>query len=119
MTEPPINPATDPRERLVQAAIEQIEATGLGRVTVRAVSAAAGVNIAAVNYYFGSKDALLATALEAAIRHMVGDSEAMLERLASDPEAVLTELLQYYFEGALRYPHITKAHLHAAFVEDD
>jgi AcrR family transcriptional regulator len=117
----PFAPPTsdDPQKRLVAAAIEQIEKYGLAQLTVRAVAAAAGMNVAAVNYYFRSKDALVAAALEGTIRHMVADSEAFLQRLPEDPERVLGELLAYYLEGALRYPHISKAHLHDAFVSDD
>lgn len=49
---------------------------------------------------------------------MVADSEAYLARLPADSDA-LAELLTYYLEGALRYPRISKAHLHAPLVSDD
>lgn len=104
---------------MLQAAIELIEERGVGQLTVRAVAAAADVNVAAVSYHFGSKDGLIAAALEGAIRHMVEDSEAMLARMPSDPEATLTELLHYYLEGALRYPRLSKAHLYAPLLSDD
>ncbi len=105
--------------RLVDAAIEQIEHHGLARLTVRGVAAAAGVNIAAVNYHFRTKDALVSAALEGSIRHMVGDCEAMLDRMPRDPAASLEELLGYLVEGALRFPRIGKAHLHDGFIADD
>ena len=38
--------------------------------------------------------------------------------MATDAEA-LEELLLYYLEGVLRYPRLTKAHLHAPLVTDD
>jgi len=85
---------------------------------VRAVAAAANVNIAAVSYHFGSKDALIAAALEGSIRHMVADSQQYIERMTIDPGA-LDELLVYIMEGALRYPRISKAHLHAPLVDGD
>jgi len=110
---------SDPQERLIVAAIAQIEKHGLAQLTVRGVAAAAAVNIAAVNYYFRSKDALVAAALEGTIRHMVEDSDDFLARMPVDPEGVLGELLAYYLEGALRYPRISRAHLHDAFVADD
>jgi len=103
---------------MLEAAIDLIEQRGVGQLTVRAVAAAAKVNIAAVSYHFGSKDALIAAALEGSIRHMVADSEETIDRMATDPNA-LSELLIYYLEGALRYPQISKAHLHAPLVADD
>lgn len=105
--------------RLVEAAIAEIEKHGLARLTVRGVAAAAEVNIAAVNYHFRTKDALVAAALEGTIRHMVDDSEVILERMAEDPEAVLGELFGYYLEGSRRFPRIGKAHLHEGFIAED
>ena len=108
-----------PPERLIAAAIEQIEAHGLGQLTVRGVAAAAGANVAAVNYYFRSKEALVAAALEASIDHMVEDCEAYLDAMAEQPHQALVDLLGYLLEGALRFPRISKAHLHDAFLLDD
>jgi TetR/AcrR family transcriptional regulator, regulator of cefoperazone and chloramphenicol sensitivity len=111
--------AETPRERLVEAATREIERRGLSQLTVRAVAAAAQMNVAAVNYHFRSKQALVAAALESTVQHMLGDTDEILARLTEDPQAVLAELFTYYLEGALRYPRICKAHLHEAFVADD
>lgn len=108
-----------PRERLIEAAIREIERAGLSTLTVRAVAAAAEMNVAAVNYHFRSKQALVEAALESTIAHMLGDTDEILARLSEAPQAVLAELFTYYLEGALRYPRICKAHLHEAFVADD
>lgn len=108
-----------PRERLVEAAIQEVERRGLSQLTVRAVAASAQMNVAAVNYHFRSKQALVDAALESTIAHMLGDTDEILSRLSEDPQAVLAELFTYYLEGALRYPRICKAHLHEAFVSED
>ncbi len=50
---------SDPKERILNAAERIFTEQGLEAVSLRAVTAEAGVNIAAVNYYFGSKAALL------------------------------------------------------------
>ncbi|MEY4543810.1 MAG: hypothetical protein RL685_5 [Pseudomonadota bacterium] len=112
-------PGETPRKRLIEAVIREIERRGLSQLTVRAVAAAAEMNVAAVNYHFRSKQALVAAALESTIEHMLGDTDEILARLKEDPQAVLAELFTYYLEGALRYPRICKAHLHGAFVADD
>ncbi|XXT15428.1 TetR/AcrR family transcriptional regulator [Sorangium sp. So ce429] len=111
--------ADDPRQRLVVAAIDQIEKHGIGQATVRKIAAAAGVNIAAVNYYFRSKEALLAAALEGSIRHMLEDGEELLARMPDEPMDALSGLLGYYLEGCLRYPNLSRAHLHDAFQAGD
>lgn len=47
------------RLRIFAAAERLFASEGFGRVSLRDITAAAGVNLAAVNYHFGSKDALL------------------------------------------------------------
>lgn len=75
----------------------------MAKLTVRAIAAAAGVNVAAVSYYFGSKEALLQAAREATLRHILEDTEVILGR-SHPPAEAFAELLHYYLEGALRYP---------------
>ncbi len=48
---------TDTKGRILGAARDLFEERGLGGFSVRAVTARAGANVAAVNYHFGSKAA--------------------------------------------------------------
>lgn len=52
-------PRDPARERLLEVAKELFATQGVDAVTVRHLADAAAVNVAAVNYYFGSKDGLL------------------------------------------------------------
>jgi AcrR family transcriptional regulator len=52
-------PRDPARERLLEVAHELFSARGVDSVTVRELAEAAKVNVAGVNYYFGSKDGLL------------------------------------------------------------
>lgn len=47
------------KQKILQAAMDIIAAEGLEKTTVRKIAARAGVNIAAVNYHFGGKDAVI------------------------------------------------------------
>ncbi len=49
----------DTKERILEAAKQIFDDQGLEAVSLRAVTTLAGVNLAAVNYHFGSKAALL------------------------------------------------------------
>jgi len=53
--------------RVVQAAADCIEEYGIQKTTIRAIAARAGMNSAAINYYFSSKDELVRLALERAL----------------------------------------------------
>jgi AcrR family transcriptional regulator len=59
------------KERILAATIELLERDGWDAVTVRKIGAGAGVNIALVNYHFGSKTNLKLAALEAALQDTV------------------------------------------------
>jgi AcrR family transcriptional regulator len=79
---------------------------------VRSIAAAAGVNIAAINYYFKSKDKLIESAMKQTINELLKDAGKAVEMAKQQPLAAITFLYEYLFEGLIRYPNITKAHLH-------
>ena len=57
-------PAAPPSERILDAALEVFAEQGLGSGTLREITQRAEVNLAAVNYYFGSREALVRAVLE-------------------------------------------------------
>ncbi|MBL4927861.1 TetR/AcrR family transcriptional regulator [Tabrizicola sp. KVB23] len=60
-----MKPQTDTRARILNAAEKLFYAEGIGRVSVDAVAAAAGVTKRTLYYHFTSKDELIAAYLEA------------------------------------------------------
>jgi AcrR family transcriptional regulator len=57
-------PATDTRERLLEAGGAVFSESGFRAATVRDIVTRAGANLAAVNYHFGDKEGLYAAVLE-------------------------------------------------------
>jgi AcrR family transcriptional regulator len=79
----PLTAAPHPTpERLLDAAESLFGDAGVDAVSVRAVNAAAGANVAAVHYHFGSKDALIEAVLR---RRMDAIGERRLGMLAGLP----------------------------------
>lgn len=76
------------RERLLDAAEELIAAKGYSRTSLREVTGAAGANLAAVNYHFGSKAGLAEAVLK---RHMVPLNEQRLALLDEELSAARKE----------------------------
>ena len=58
-----------PEERIVVAAIECVEEYGLHGTTIRRIAQKAGVNSAAISYYFRSKEKLLDRAMQDALKN--------------------------------------------------
>ena len=78
---------SDTRARLLDAAWTCIRNGGPTGATSRAITAAADANLGAITYYFGSKDALVAEAVGAAIEALIRPALDALEDDAVDPAA--------------------------------
>jgi len=85
------------KDRLLQAAKEVFMEHGYEGATVQMIAAAAGANIAAINYHYGSKADLYA---EYAAEHLEAAMSRM-PRLAdkpSDPKGQLRKFVAWFFE---------------------
>lgn len=91
MTEPTENEQTC--DRLLQAAVEVFAERGFKDATVRDICARAGVNVASVNYYFRSKEALYREALAFAFREA---DRKYPQEAAADPERPPEERLRLF-----------------------
>lgn len=69
---------TATRLRLLAGALACIRDKGLAATTSRDIAATAGVNLAAITYHFGSKDALVAAALLDAVHQWLGPARSAL-----------------------------------------
>jgi TetR/AcrR family transcriptional regulator, regulator of cefoperazone and chloramphenicol sensitivity len=104
-----------PRERILAAVIEIIEREGPDKATTRSIAAAAGVNVAAINYYFQSKEALLEAALSSSWDHALGHvREFIAEGADRDARASLKGLATFLVEGGFRFPAVTRATIFAS-----
>lgn len=79
---------------LVQAALDQVAEEGLDGLSIRTVAARAGVSPAQVQYYFHSKDDLLAAAFDH-LSHDVEQRTAAVDT-SGPPPGVLRQLLRLW-----------------------
>lgn len=103
------------QKRIVEAAISCIEREGVQAATIRSIAREAGVNSAAISYYFRSKEALVAEALAMTLENAFGDWEVLLRKRSTDLRGRVRSVLVELFEGSLRFPGIVKAHLYDTF----
>jgi AcrR family transcriptional regulator len=95
----------DTRERLLNAAEQLFAERGISGTTLRALTKAARVNLAAVHYHFGSKEGLLDAVVERRATAM--NQERLreldeLERLAGEGAPPVEEILRAFFLPGLR-----------------
>ncbi|MFN2505032.1 MAG: TetR/AcrR family transcriptional regulator [Acidimicrobiales bacterium] len=94
---------TSTRDRLLRATRACVTDRGVAGTTSRAITSAAGANLAAITYHFGSKDDLVAEALLEGIREAVAPALAVLGRDDLEPPvrvALAVEALRSAFAEA-------------------
>ena len=75
--------ASDTKERILNVAERLFADRGFPATSLRDLTSEAGVNIASVNYHFGSKDALLAVVLERRLRPVNARRLELLDAIES------------------------------------
>src|SRR5947207_4259423 len=94
----------DTRSRILDVAEELFSEQGFDRVSVRDITKKARVNLAAINYHFGSKEDLVAAIFE---REFVPVNEARLAALdavqrSGKKDAKLEDILEAFVRPAVR-----------------
>ena len=95
------------KDRIIRATLDIISREGFQNVTVRKIAAMAGVNIAAVNYHFGSKDAVINQALNM-VTLRIEDTFTCLKSDELEPSARLESFITHYSKVIMEYPDIIR-----------
>ncbi len=95
------------KEKIMRVAMDMIAEEGFQSITIRKVAAQAGVNIAAVNYHFGSKDALIDEALKS-VTDQLKNAFKCLQIPGDDEENKLAIFVKNYTDILFKYPDIIK-----------
>lgn len=90
-------------ERILQAAERLFSERGIGDVSLREITSAAGVNSAAAHYHFGSKDAVLEELFVQRARPVAEGREKLLSQLKLNRQGrpVLEDVLRAFLKPAL------------------
>jgi AcrR family transcriptional regulator len=111
------------RERIIYATMVCLERDGMHALTVRGIAREATVNVAAVNYYFGTKERLLeevqARQLVTGFSDPIGELDMLLARPDLTRAEALTVFLAGFIRDMVRYPRTVEAHLHDALAHQD
>lgn len=110
------------RTRILDAAEALFSEHGVNGASLRAIVAAAGVNIAAVNYHFGSKSGLVEAVFARRIVPMAEERLALLAECRDGPSRppLLHQIITAFLEPGMRGSHggATFARLRARMAAD-
>ena len=98
-------------EKIINAAIECLEKYGVQGTTIRKIADFAGMNSAAINYYFRSKEVLVQRALERTLANAF-DWEDIAALPGSTPQEYCAAIFINLVEGGINYPGLTRAHFY-------
>lgn len=111
------------RDRIVAATITCLERNGMEGLTVRSIAEEANVNVAAVNYYFGSKSQLVDETLKRSRQQeaweSIGELDAAIARAGGNVTAGLVAHLHEFVGNAINWPRLTEAQLHEILARQD
>lgn len=96
-----MSPQHSNRDALLEAALLCLQKLPAGEVTARAITEAAGANLASIGYHFGSTNGLLSEALAVGFRRWLSDLGSEIETAATRPaEERLEALARVVVESA-------------------
>jgi AcrR family transcriptional regulator len=102
MTLRAVKPQHETRTRILDAAEELFMQHGFEGTSMRLLTAKAGVNLAAVNYHFGSKHALIEAVFRRRLDPMNVARLADLEKLEGDPASSPEAIIRAFITPGLR-----------------
>lgn len=95
------------KEKIIKVTMDIIATEGFHNITIRKIASQADVNVAAVNYHFGSKDGVINAALIAVTGELRQTFE-LLKDENKDDETKLFDFINKYTEIVNNYPDIIK-----------
>ncbi|OPX86702.1 MAG: HTH-type transcriptional repressor KstR2 [Pelotomaculum sp. PtaB.Bin104] len=104
--ERPLNILTT-KEKIIRVVMDIIAEDGFQNITIRKIAAQAGVNVAAINYHFGSKDAVINEALKTVTSQLKSTFEDLKDSNVSG-KTRLTAFINNYINIIIKYPDIIK-----------
>lgn len=102
-------PSSDARQLLLDAAERLFGENGVAETSVRAITGAAGLNVAMVNYHFGSKENLVRAVVDRRQSALNAERLRLLDECStSDSDQVLYAMAAPALKLAFEHPHFAQ-----------
>ena len=100
-----MNSSISTKERILAAAESLFAQRGFDGASLRQLTASAGVNLAAVNYHFGSKDKLVEQVFRRRLDALNQHRLTELAKVSGLPDTTLDDVLAAYIRPAIELSH--------------
>ncbi len=100
--------ASDKRNHILEVAERLFATEGYVGTSVRDIAQTAGVNIAMISYYFGSKEKLLEAVFEMRTQYAIDQVTAIVENEDLQPLDKVFKLIDNYVDRMVRFQHFHK-----------
>jgi len=97
--------------KIILTTIDCIEKHGIVGTTVRRIAEMAGINVAAINYYFRSKEELIRRCMATTLANAF-DLAGMPDMPGLGPQERCAAIMLEILQGGIRFPGLTRAHFH-------
>jgi TetR/AcrR family transcriptional regulator, regulator of cefoperazone and chloramphenicol sensitivity len=108
----------DTRESIINATLKIIGEEGFQNVTIRKIATLAGVNVAAINYHFGTKDIVINEALKYLTGKLMKSFNYLKER-EFPPETRMLNFIRSYADAALEHPDVFRNYINHSMCNNE
>ncbi|OAA89267.1 TetR/AcrR family transcriptional regulator [Clostridium coskatii] len=106
------------KDRILNSTLYIIGKEGFQNVTIRKIAAAADVNVASINYYFGSKEGVINEALKCLTSKFMSSFE-ILENKQITPIDRFRNFLRSYSDASVEYPDVFRNFVNQLIIYKD
>ncbi|WP_294206988.1 TetR/AcrR family transcriptional regulator [uncultured Chryseobacterium sp.] len=110
--------AKDSKENIVRITEDMLLRLPMAEVTVREIAKAAGVNVAAIHYYFSTKEILYNAAIEKIMIRNINDWISANPLDDHSDISSLINLLTYLHTGCIKYPEFARTRIWNTLASD-
>lgn len=106
------------KEKIIRAAFICIEKFGYPSLTIRKIAEESGLNVSAVNYYFESKEKLVAAVEKFSIKSAFTDWDEVTAG-GRDAKEKIELFLLHWIGGMFSYPNFSKAYIYEPLMNNN
>lgn len=106
------------RENIINATLKIIGEEGFQNVTIRKIAALADVNVAAINYHFGTKDIVINEALKYLTGKLMNSFNYLKEK-ELPPKIRMQNFIRNYADAALEHPDVFRNYINHSMCNYD